>query len=168
MSISKHIFDLKQRVANAAQRAHRRPDEIRLVAASKSHGVESIACAARRGITDFGENYVNEALPKIAALATFNLTWHFIGAIQSNKTAAIARSFQWVQTVDRVKIAQRLSAQRPTDAGPLDVLIQINIDHEPRKAGISPEGLAEFAAQLLLLPRLRLRGLMAIPRPVTD
>jgi hypothetical protein len=167
-SIRNHIVDLRQRVADAAKHARRRPGDVRIVAVSKNHDVDAIACAARTGIADFGENYVNEALPKIAALAHLNLTWHFIGAIQSNKTADIARHFQWVQTVDRVKVAQRLSAQRPTDAGPLDVLIQINIDAEPQKAGIAPDGLAEFAAQLLQLPRLRIRGLMAIPRPAAE
>jgi len=167
-SISNHIIDLRQRVASAAQRAHRRADDVRLVAVSKTHDVDAITCAAQSGIADFGENYVNEALPKIEALSALNLTWHFIGTIQSNKTADIARHFQWVQTVDRVKVAQRLSSQRPIEAGPLDVLIQINIDEEQQKAGIAPEGLAEFAAQLLRLPRLRIRGLMAIPRPVAE
>lgn len=167
-SISNHITDLQERLAAAARRAHRQPEDVRLVAVSKTQGVDAIASAVRSGIVDFGENYVSEALPKIAALADLHLTWHFIGAIQSNKTAAIARSFQWVQTVDRVKVAERLSAQRPADAEPLDVLIQINIDDEPQKAGITPGALAEFAAQLLTLPRLRIRGLMAIPRPVAE
>jgi PLP dependent protein len=166
-SISNHITALRQRLADAALRAHRRPDEVRLVAVSKAHSIEDITCAARTGIKDFGENYVNEALPKITALRDLQLTWHFVGAIQSNKTADIARNFQWVQTIDRVRIARRLSEQRPLDAGPLDVLIQINVDREPQKAGIAPEALAEFAAQLLPLPRLRVRGLMAIPRPVS-
>jgi PLP dependent protein len=167
-SISNHITALRERLAAAALRAHRSPDAIRLVAVAKTHGIEAITRAAHAGVEDFGENYVNEALPKIAALRDLHLTWHFIGAIQSNKTADIARNFQWVQTVDRVKIAQRLSEQRPTEAGPLDVLIQINVDREPQKAGIAPDALAEFVAQLLLLPRLRIRGLMAIPRPVSE
>jgi pyridoxal phosphate enzyme (YggS family) len=167
-SISNHIIELRQRIASAAHRAKRQSAAVRIVAVSKTHGPEAIASAAQSGIADFGENYVNEALPKIAALARLNLTWHFIGSIQSNKTADIARHFQWVQTVDRIKVAQRLSAQRPQGADPLDVLIQVNIDDEPQKGGIAPEGLAEFAAQLLALPRLRLRGLMAIPRPTAD
>lgn len=167
-SISNHIIDLRQRIAGAAHRAQRQGDAVRLVAVSKTHEPDAIACAARSGIADFGENYVNEALPKIAALSPLKLTWHFIGTIQSNKTADIARHFQWVQTIDRIKVAQRLAAQRPLDAEPLDVLIQVNIDDEPQKAGIAPEGLAEFAAQLLALPRLRLRGLMAIPRPTAE
>ena len=166
-SISNHIIDLRERVLRAAQRVQRRPEDVRLVAVSKNHDVDAIASAARMGIADFGENYVNEALPKIAALTLLKLTWHFIGAIQSNKTVDIARHFQWVHTVDRLKVAQRLSAQRPSDDEPLDVLIQINIDAEPQKAGIAPEALAEFAAQLVALPRLRIRGLMAIPRPAT-
>jgi pyridoxal phosphate enzyme (YggS family) len=167
-SISNHIVGLRQRIAEAAQHAQRPSDAVRLVAVSKTHGTDAIACAARTGLTDFGENYVNEALPKIAALSNLNLTWHFIGTIQSNKTADIARHFQWVQTVDRVKVAQRLSEQRPGEADALDVLIQVNIDDEPRKGGIAPEALAEFAIQLLALPRLRLRGLMAIPRPTAE
>ncbi len=119
------------------------------------------------GIVEFGENYVGEALPKIAALHDPQLCWHFIGAVQSNKTRDIACNFQWVQTLDRTKVAQRLSAQRPDGFEPLDVLIQINIDSEPQKAGIAPEALAEFAARILAMPRLRLRGLMAIPRAET-
>src|SRR5262249_8077137 len=124
--------------------------------------------AAAVGLGEIGENYVAEALAKMEQLADLSLCWHFIGAIQSNKTRDIARHFQWVQTVDRGKVAERLSAQRPESAGPLDVLIQVNVDDEPQKAGIAPIALAEFAASLLKLPRLRLRGLMAIPRPETD
>ena len=120
------------------------------------------------GITEFGENYLNDALPKIDALRDLSLQWHFIGAIQSNKTRDIAHHFQWVQTLDRAKIAQRLSDQRPDDADALDVLIQVNIDDEPQKAGIAPDALAEFAPHVLKLPRIRLRGLMSIPRPEVD
>jgi PLP dependent protein len=167
-SISNHVAELQQRVARAAQRSGRQQDSVCLVAVSKSHGSDAIRAAAAAGIRDIGENYLGEALPKIDALRDLALCWHFIGAIQSNKTRDIARCFQWVQTVDRAKIAQRLSDQRPADAGPLDVLIQINIDDEPQKAGIAPRALAEFAAQLLKLPRLRVRGLMAIPRPETE
>ena len=167
-SISNHLADVQKRVAQAAQRYGRLHDPIRVIAASKTQATDTIREAAACGITEFGENYLNDALPKIEALRDLKLQWHFIGAIQSNKTRAIAHHFQWVQTLDRAKIAQRLSDQRPVDADALDVLIQINIDDEPQKAGIAPAALAEFAAQLLELPRIRLRGLMSIPRPELD
>ncbi len=167
-SISNPIAELRNRVSLAAQSAGRTPDAVRLIGASKTQSPQAIARVADDGVADFGENYVNEALPKIAALNDRKLVWHFIGAIQSNKTAEIARHFQWVHTMDRLKIAQRLSRQRSASMEPLDVLIQINIDAEPTKAGIAPEALAEFATQLLPLPRLRLRGLMAIPKPTSE
>jgi hypothetical protein len=167
-SISNHVAEVQQRVGHAAQRSGRQRDAVRLVAVSKSQGADAIRAAASAGIRDIGENYLDEALPKIEALRGLALRWHFIGAIQSNKTRDIARHFQWVQTVDRMKIAQRLSDQRPDDAEPLDVLIQINIDGEPQKAGIAPQALAEFAAQIMKLPRMRVRGLMAIPRPEVE
>jgi pyridoxal phosphate enzyme (YggS family) len=167
-SISNPVAELLKRIAIAAQAAHRSADSVRLIAASKTQSGQTIARVADDGVADFGENYVNEALPKIAALAHRNLTWHFIGAIQSNKTAQIAQHFQWVHTVDRLKIAQRLSHQRHASAPPLDVLVQVNVDAEPTKAGIAPTALAEFAQQLQPLPRLRLRGVMASPRPTAD
>lgn len=167
-SISNHVADVRQRVALAAQRSGRQFDSVRLVAVSKAQSSQAIHAAASAGVHDIGENYLTEALPKIEALRDLALCWHFIGAIQSNKTRDIARHFQWVQTLDRAKIAQRLSDQRPADAEPLDVLIQINIDAEPQKAGIAPHALAEFAAQLVQLPKIRVRGLMAIPRPAAD
>lgn len=167
-SISNHVTAVQKRVAEAAQRNGRVRDSIRLVGASKTQSAETIRAAASCGITEFGENYLNDALPKIDALRDLPLQWHFIGAIQSNKTRDIARHFQWVQTLDRTKIAQRLSDQRPESADALDVLIQVNIDDEPQKAGIAPDALAEFAPHVLKLPRIRLRGLMSIPRPETD
>lgn len=167
-SISNQVTAVQKRVAEAAQRNGRVRDSIRLVGASKTQSAETIRAVAACGITEFGENYVNDALPKIDALRDLSLQWHFIGAIQSNKTRAIAHHFQWVQTVDRVKIAQRLSDQRPEHADALDVLIQVNVDDEPQKAGIAPDALAEFAQHVLKLPRIRLRGLMSIPRPEVD
>jgi PLP dependent protein len=167
-SISNRIAALNLRLNDAAGRSRQSAAGVRLVAVSKTHDAAAIRSAAAAGLRDFGENYVNEALPKIRALQDLPLTWHFIGAIQSNKTADIARHFHWVQTVDRLKIAQRLSRQRPAETGPLNVLIQVNIDDEPRKAGIAASALAEFAAALLPLPRIRVRGLMAIPRPADD
>lgn len=167
-SISNHVADVRQRVALAAQRSGRQFDSVRLIAVSKAQSSDAIRAAALAGVQDVGENYLAEALPKIEALRDLALCWHFIGAIQSNKTRDIARHFQWVQTLDRAKVAQRLSDQRASDAEPLDVLIQINIDAEPQKAGIAPHALAEFATQLMHLPKIRLRGLMAIPRPAAD
>jgi PLP dependent protein len=167
-SISNHVTAVQKRIAEAAQRNGRVRDSIRLVGASKTQSAETIRAAVSCGITEFGENYLNDALPKIDALHDLSLQWHFIGAIQSNKTRDIAHHFQWVQTLDRAKIAQRLSDQRPDDADALDVLIQVNIDHEPQKAGITPDALAEFAPHVLKLPRIRLRGLMSIPRPEVD
>ncbi len=139
-----------------------------LIAVSKTRDSDAIRTAANVGIADIGENYLDESIPKIEALHDVPLHWHFIGTVQSNKTRDIARHFQWVQTLDREKIARRLSAQRPADAVPLNVLIQVNIDQEPRKSGIVPQALAKFSAQLRNLPRLRVRGLMAIPRPHAD
>jgi len=164
-SISNHIAEVDARISRAAVRCGRDRRSVRLVAVSKAQSSAVVRAAASAGLLDFGENYVAEALAKIADLRDRALCWHFIGAIQSNKTRDIARHFQWVQTIDRLKVAERLSAQRPGDAEPLDVLIQVNIDAEPQKAGIDPAALAEFAAPLLKLPRLRLRGLMAVPRP---
>jgi pyridoxal phosphate enzyme (YggS family) len=164
-SISNHIADVDRRISRAAARCGRARGSVRLIAVSKAQSRDAIREAADAGLVDFGENYLAEALAKIEAMRERSLCWHFIGAIQSNKTRDIARYFQWVQTIDRLKVAERLSAQRPADAEPLDVLIQVNIDAEPQKAGIDPAALAEFAAPLSKLPRLRLRGLMAIPRP---
>jgi len=167
-SIDNHIADVREHVARAAQGAGRQGESVRLIAVSKTHSIDAIRLAARNGIRDFGENYVDEALPKIMATQALRLRWHFLGAIQANKTRDIARNFHWVQTVDRSKVAERLSAQRPDAAEPLNVLIQINIDAEPQKSGIAPDALAEFAARLLELPRIRVRGLMAIPRPEVE
>jgi hypothetical protein len=167
-SIDNRIADVRQQVARAAQKAGRQGESVRMIAVSKTHGIDAIRVAARSGISDFGENYVDEALPKIMGTQALHLRWHFLGAIQSNKTRDIARNFHWVQTIDRRKVAERLSAQRPDDSEPLNVLIQVNIDAEPQKAGIAPEALAEFAARLLELPRIRVRGLMAIPRPEVE
>ena len=167
-SISNQVIHVDQRISQAAQRSGRQRDSVRLIAVSKAHDADAIREAAACGLTDFGENYVAESLAKIERLRDLSVCWHFIGAIQSNKTRDIARHFRWVQTIDRTKVAERLSAQRPDDAEPLDVLIQVNVDDEPQKAGIAPASLAKFAELLLKLPRLRLRGLMAIPRPESD
>lgn len=159
---------MRTRIENAALRAGRDPASVRLLAVSKQQPVESIAAAADAGQSEFGENYVHEATPKIEALRDRALTWHFIGQLQSNKTRAVAENFQWVHTVDRERIARRLDAQRPHYAGPLDVLLQVRLADEPGKGGASPEELPGLAEAVSRLPRLRLRGLMCIPPPATD
>ena len=152
-------------IANAERRRSRSCGPVRLIAVSKARTAAEIGAAHAAGQRDFGENYVQEALAKIAALSDKDIVWHFIGAIQSNKTRDIARHFQWIHTVDRPKIANRLdhAADRP-----LDVCIQVNVDDEPQKAGVAACELPELVEHILALPRLRLRGLMAIPRAGGD
>ncbi len=141
---------------------------ITLLAVSKAQPASAIRAAAAEGLCDFGESYLSEALEKLDALEALPLTWHFIGRVQANKTRPIAERFQWVHGVDRLHIAQRLSAQRPVHAPPLNVCIQVNLAGEPGKAGVPPAELAGLAAAIGPLPRLRLRGLMCIPPVETD
>lgn len=136
-----------------------------LVAVSKTKPVEAVREAAAAGQRHFGENYLQEALDKIEQTRGMNLCWHFIGHLQSNKTRPVAEHFDWVQTVDRLKIARRLSEQRPTDLAPLNLLIQVNYDDELTKSGCQPSDLALLASQIAPLPQIRLRGIMAIPAP---
>jgi len=152
-------------IAQAADMAQRREQEITLLAVSKTFPAEMVREAYRAGQRAFGESYVQEALDKIAVLRDLPLEWHFIGPIQSNKTRAIAENFSWVHGVDRLKIAERLSAQRPSDMPPLNVCIQVNVSGEHSKSGVAPGEVAQLAQQIGGLPRLRLRGLMAIPAP---
>jgi len=152
----------------AAQAAGRDPSSVTLVAVSKSKPAELIRAAATLGVTDFGENYVQEALDKINALRDLDLSWHFIGAIQSNKTRGIAERFSWVHSIDRLKVAQRLSEQRPFHAPPLNVCIQVALVPEETKGGVDPGALAALAAGIDALPRLKLRGLMCVPPPVRE
>lgn len=163
--IAAGLENLRARIATAAAAAGRAADAIRLVAVSKTRPEADIAAAAAAGQRDFGENYLQEALPKIAALRDLRLVWHFIGPIQANKTRDVAAHFDWVHSVDRFKIARRLSEQRPDAAGPLNVCLQVNIDAESTKAGVAPAEAANLALEIAALPRLRLRGLMAIPVP---
>ena len=151
-------------VRRAAVDAGRAPESVLLLAVSKTRSADEVRAAARAGITDFGENFLQDAQPKVGALEELDLTWHFIGAIQSNKTRDIARLFDWVHTLDRPRIAERLHRQRG-DLPPLNVCIQVNVDAEERKAGVAPEGIDELAAVVRAFDRLRLRGLMAIPAP---
>lgn len=143
----------------------READSVRLIAVSKSQPVDAIRALAALGQTDFAENYLQEALPKLAALADLSLTWHFIGQLQGNKTRAVAENFHWVHTLDRERIAVRLNEQRGAHAPPLNVCIQVRLEDEPGKGGISRTEVAALAEKVLELPRLRLRGLMCIPPP---
>ncbi|USQ16715.1 YggS family pyridoxal phosphate-dependent enzyme [Actinobacillus pleuropneumoniae] len=167
MSISQNLSEIKQQIQQIFQQCGR--DNVRLLAVSKTKPVEAIEEAIVAGQTAFGENYVQEGIEKIAYFAQQpNLEWHFIGPLQSNKTRLVAENFDWIQTVDRLKIAERLNAQRPKNKAPLNVLIQINISDEASKSGIQPEGLDELAKAISQLPNLRLRGLMAIPKPESE
>ncbi len=156
------------RIEQAAARHGRAAADIALVAVSKTRPAEDIAAAHAAGQRAFGENYVQEALGKIRALAGHELEWHFIGPIQSNKTKELAAHFDWVHSIDRLKVAQRLDRQRPPGCAPLQVCLQVNISGEASKAGVVPEELEELARAVAGLPRLRLRGLMAIPAAQTD
>ncbi len=156
------------RIRAAEQRFQRPSGAARLLAVGKTQPAAAIAALAAAGQHDFGENYFQEALDKMTELATLDLEWHFIGPLQANKTRGIAEHFAWVHSVDRLKIAERLSAQRPDHLPPLNVCLQVNIDREPTKHGLDETDLAEVAHAVATLPRLRLRGLMAIPAPATE
>ncbi len=155
-------------LAAAARQAGRDPADVRLLAVSKTFPVADIRAAMVAGQRVFAESYVQEALPKLAELADAGLEWHFIGPLQSNKTRAVAEHFAWVHSVDRLNIAQRLSAQRPADLPPLQVCLQVNISGEASKSGVTPAELPALAHAVAQLPRLQLRGLMAIPAPSDD
>ncbi|BEV17100.1 YggS family pyridoxal phosphate-dependent enzyme [Herbaspirillum sp. DW155] len=163
---------MQQQIAQAAAQAGRAASSVQLLAVSKTFGPQAVAEAVAAGQRAFGENYLQEALDKIAALPALvpdtPLEWHFIGPIQSNKTRPIAGHFDWVHSVDRLKIAQRLSEQRPEELAPLNICLQVNISAEESKSGLTPAELPEVAVQVAQLPRLRLRGLMAIPAPSDD
>lgn len=167
-SLANLIKAVRERIARAEMRYGRAPGSVQLVAVSKTVPVETIAIACREcGQTRFGENYLQEALRKITAarLQECVLEWHFIGPLQSNKTQGVAAHFAWVHSVDRLSIAQRLSAQRPAHLAPLDVCLQVNISREPGKSGVDLDHLPELATAVAGLPHLRLRGLMTIPAP---
>lgn len=166
--IAEQLQAVRGRIAAAAHSAGRDPTGIRLLAVSKTFPPEDLRAAQAAGQDCFGESYLNEALPKIAALTEPAPEWHFIGPLQSNKTRRIAELFTWVHSLDRLKLAQRLSAQRPKDLPPLNLCIQINISGEASKSGLNPEELPALAPAVAALPRLRLRGLMAIPAPTED
>jgi PLP dependent protein len=160
---------VRARIVRAAERAGRDPGSVRLLAVSKQQPAAMVRAAATAGQTEFGENYVQEGSDKVAALADVpGLAWHFIGQVQGNKTREVAACFDWVHTVDRERIASRLSAQRPSDAAPLQVLLQVRLADEPGKGGVTPMAAPALATAVAALPRLQLRGLMCIPPPATD
>ena len=165
ITIPAQLRQVQERIQQACVTAARDPVSVRLLAVSKTFPASQVAEAFAAGQTAFGENYIQEAVEKITALAHLPLEWHCIGPIQSNKTRLVAEHFDWVHSVDRLKIAQRLSEQRPENLAPLNICLQINIDGGPTKSGVAPAealALAQAAAQL---PRLRLRGIMTIPEP---
>lgn len=167
-TIADNIASVAARIRAAAQAAGRDASGIHLLAVSKTKPAEAIREAHAAGLRDFGENYLQEALGKQAELTDLPLCWHFIGPIQSNKTRAIAEHFDWVHSVDRLKIAQRLSEQRPAGLPPLNICIQVNVSGEASKSGCSPAQLPALAAAIGSLPNLVLRGLMAIPEPTEE
>lgn len=166
--LTEKITALKQEIRALEERYDRPRDSVRLLAVSKQQAPEKIRRAAAAGIKDFGENYFQETLGKIEGLSDLGLSWHFIGPIQSNKTRGIAEHFDWVQSVDREKIARRLSAQRSDSRPPLNVCVQVNLSAEASKSGLDLQSAASLCASIAKLPNLSLRGLMAIPAPLSD
>lgn len=167
-TIADNISQVAARIRAAEQASQRAADSVKLLAVSKTKPAEAVREAFAAGVRDFGENYLQEALGKQLELTDLPLSWHFIGPIQSNKTRAIAEHFAWVHSVDRLKIAQRLSEQRPADLPPLNICIQVNVSGEASKSGCTPADLPALASAISALPRLVLRGLMAIPEPTDD
>jgi pyridoxal phosphate enzyme (YggS family) len=167
MSIPDNLKQLRQAIDAAAEKYHRLRGSVKLLAVSKQHRIEKIRMAYAAGQTCFGENYLQEALPKIAALQDLAIAWHFIGRIQSNKTAQIAAHFSWVHSVDRLSIAQRLDVQRPAHLPPLNICLEVNVSAQETKAGLPPEKVEALAHAILPLKNIRVRGLMAIPKPTS-
>ncbi len=167
-TIADNISQVAARIRRAEQAAQRVADSVQLLAVSKTKPAAAVREAYAAGVRDFGENYLQEALGKQRELTDLPLCWHFIGPIQSNKTRDIAQNFAWVHSVDRLKIAQRLSEQRPAELPPLNICIQVNVSGEASKSGCTPADLPALAAAISALPHLTLRGLMAIPEPTDD
>lgn len=163
IGVTENFRKIQDLLAKATADAGRPPGSVRLLAVSKTQPVEAVLAAAESGQREFGENIVGEGLRKMADAGRDDLVWHFIGHLQANKSRAVAEHYHWVHTVDRLKIARRLSDQRPAANAALNVCIQVNIDNEPSKSGIVPAELAELASAVAELPRLRLRGLMCLP-----
>jgi pyridoxal phosphate enzyme (YggS family) len=168
-TIASNLQSVRERIRKACAAAGRDVNEVTLLPVSKTFGPDAVRAAFAAGETAFGENYIQEAVEKQALLADLpSLQWHCIGPIQSNKTRLVAAHFAWAQSVDRLKIAQRLSEQRPPELPPLAVCIQVNIDGGPTKAGVAPPEALALAREVAALPRLRLRGIMSIPEPADD
>lgn len=167
-TIGDNLQSVRTRIATACSAAGRGADSVTLLAVSKTFGPEAVREAHAAGQTAFGENYIQEAVEKMALLQDLPLQWHCIGPIQSNKTRLVAAHFDWAHTVDRLKIAQRLSEQRPEGLAPLQVCIQVNIDGGATKAGVAPDEALALAREVAALPRLALRGIMTIPEPSPD
>ncbi len=171
-AVQANLARVNERISTAAQAVSRDPASVTLLAVSKTFGAEAVLAAARAGQRRFGENYVQEGVDKIAQVRSLapelRLEWHFIGPLQSNKTRPVAEAFDWVHSIDRLKIAQRLSEQRPATLPPLQVLIQVNVSGETSKSGVAPAEAGTLAQAVAALPRLQLRGLMAIPEPQSD
>jgi pyridoxal phosphate enzyme (YggS family) len=166
--IQTQLQTVRERITAACLAAGRTPDAVSLLAVSKTFDAQAVAEAHAAGQTAFGENYIQEALQKITALRHLPLQWHCIGPIQSNKTRLVAEHFDWVHTVDRLKVAQRLSEQRPAGLPPLQVCLQVNVDGGDTKSGVPPEAALALARQVATLPHLQLRGIMSIPEPAPD
>ena len=166
--IERNLQQVRARIATACQAGGRNVRDVALLAVSKTFGPEAVRDAFAAGQRALGENYIQEAVEKMAALADLSIEWHCIGPIQSNKTRLVAAHFDWVHTIDRLKTAERLSDQRPADKAPLSVCIQVNIDGGANKSGVAPHEALALARAVAALPRLALRGLMAIPEPAPD
>jgi pyridoxal phosphate enzyme (YggS family) len=167
-TIRNNLQRVHERIAAACAQAQRPVTDVTLLAVSKTFGPDAVREAHEAGQRAFGENYIQEAVEKIALLRELPLQWHCIGPVQSNKTRLVAAHFDWVHTIDRLKIAQRLSQQRPPELAPLQLCIQVNIDGGPTKAGVAPREVLALAEEIRQLPRLALRGLMTIPEPAED
>ena len=167
-TIQTRLLAVRARIDAACQAANRDPQTVTLLAVSKTFGPDAVREAYAAGQTAFGENYIQEAVEKIAALRDLPLQWHCIGPIQSNKTRLVAEHFDWVHTVDRLKIAQRLSEQRPAHLPPLQLCLQVNVDGGDNKSGVPPQEALALAKQVAALPNVRLRGVMSIPEPAPD
>jgi pyridoxal phosphate enzyme (YggS family) len=165
--LAANIEAVRSRIAAAARAAGRPPESVTLIGVTKGQPVELVAAARAAGLTDLGENYVQEAVAKIASVPRPGLTWHYIGQLQANKTRAVAEQFDWVHTVDRLRLAERLSAQRPFHGPPLTVCLQVKLADEAAKGGVTPAELPALARAVATLPRLALRGLMSVP-PASD
>jgi len=167
-NLTLNVNHVRSRICQAAVDAGRDPAAVTLIAVTKAQTAESVRLAATAGVTDFGENYLQEALAKMGQTVDLAVHWHFIGGVQSNKTRAIAERFDWVHSIDRLSVARRLADQRPFHAPPLNLCIQVKLVPEPGKGGIEPAAVAQLAVAVKALPRVRLRGLMCVPPPQTD